>query len=242
MKRSLALFLALAALPLLAACTGYKSQEVSFRPPAAYGNMQFVSGAQVAAQAYAEEGAAKQAFGFNIRNAGLLPVQVVIDNRGLHPLTLVPEQTFLIDAGGNYWNLLDNRTAYQRVENSSEYSRIAKGAGRGSMLGAAGGAVVGAALGVLTGENVGTAATKGAAVGAAGGAVAGGVQGGTDEEAPRQISRDLATKALANQAVQPGTIGRGFLFVPGEAPSAQSLRIQVREQDTGLIHTLNLAL
>jgi len=226
----------------LGSCTSYKSQEVGFKPPAAYPNMQFVSGAQVASQSYADPAAAKQAFGFDIRDAGLLPIQVVIDNTGLHGLKVVPEQTFLIDAQGNYWNLLDSRTAYERVENSSEYARVAKGAGKGSVYGAAGGALVGAAIGILTGENVGTATVRGAAVGGAGGAVAGGANAGTSGEEGKQISRDLATKQLANQEVPPGSLGSGFLFFPGETPSAQSLRIQIRETDTGLVHTITLGL
>lgn len=233
--------LAFLLLPLIS-CTSYKSQEVPFRLPAAAANMQVVAGAQVAAEGFADEGEAKKLFGFNIRDAGLLPVQVIVDNQGSHGLTVVPEQTFLIDADGNMWNLLDRRTAYQRVEKSSEYARIGKGAGRGGMLGAAGGAVVGAALGILTGEDVGTAATKGAAVGGAGGAVIGGTQSATSPEAGREISRDLANKELENRTMQPGMLARGFLFFPGEAPSASGLRLQLKEEDTGKIHTVILSL
>lgn len=224
------------------ACTSYKSQEVGFRPPAAYDNVQMIAGAQIAAQSYADSSAAKQAFGFDIRSAGLLPVQVVIDNGGDSALDVVPEQTFLIDADGNLWNLLDSRTAYQRVEKSSEYARIAKGAGRGSLLGGAGGAAIGAAIGILTGENVASAAFKGAAVGGAGGAVIGGTQEGSSTDASRQIGRDLATKQLVNQAVQPGSLANGFLFFPGEAPSAAQLRLQVRETHSGKVHKLMIPL
>lgn len=226
----------------MAACTSYKSQEVSFRPPDAYGNMQLVAGAQVAAQSYADSVAAKQAFGFDIRQAGLLPVQVVIDNGGENALGVVPEQTFLIDGDGNLWSLLDSRTAYQRVEKSSEYARIAKGGGKGSLLGGAGGAAIGAAIGILTGENVASAAFKGAAVGAAGGLVVGGAQAGGSDDASRQIGRDLATKQLVNQAVQPGSLANGFLFFPGEAPSASQLRLQLREMQTGLVHKVMIPL
>jgi hypothetical protein len=223
-------------------CTSYKSQEVSFRPPAAYGNMQVVDGAEVAAQAYVDKGAAKQAFGFDIRSAGLLPVQVIIDNGSHASLAVVPEQTFLIDSEGNLWNLLDSRTAYQRVENSSEYARIAKGGGKGALLGGVGGAMLGAAIGILTGENVGTAALAGGALGGAGGAVVGGTQAGTSDEATRQISRDLASKQLVNQAVQPGDLAMGFLFFPGEATSAVQLRMQLKEEQNGRVHKVMLPL
>ena len=224
-------------LPALGACTPYRSQEVSFKPPSALANVQKVAGAEVAAQAYADPAVAKKAFGFNIRKAGLLPVQVIIDNRGTQGLTIVPDQTFLVDAKGNYWNLLDSRTAYERVEKSSEFATIAKGAGKGSVLGAAGGAIVGAAIGILSGR-FGESLGKGAAVGAAGGALVGGAGAASDEEAPRQISHDLATKELQNRSILPGSLGRGFLFFPGEAPSASRLRLQLQEVGTGRRHTL----
>ncbi|MEZ4600464.1 MAG: hypothetical protein R2940_11815 [Syntrophotaleaceae bacterium] len=227
---------------LASACTSYKAQEVPFRAPSAYGNMQAVAGAEVAAQAFSDNAAAKQAFGFDIRSAGLLPVQVVIDNGPGAALMVVPEQTFLIDAEGNLWNLLDSRTAYQRVESSSEYARIAKGGGRGALLGSAGGAVLGAAIGILTGENIGSAALAGGALGGAGGAVVGGTQAGTSTDASRQIARDLASKELVNQAVQPGDLATGFLFFPGEAASASQLRMQLKEEQTGRVHKVLLPL
>lgn len=240
MRRALALLLVLL-LPL-AGCSAYKSQEIGFKPPSAYAGMQVVNGAQVAAQSYADAGSAKAAFGFDIRGAGLLPVEVIIDNGGPASLVVVPEQTFLIDAEGNYWNLLDSRTAYQRVESSSEYATIGKGASKGAFLGAAGGAIVGAALGILTGDNVGNAIGKGAAVGAAGGAVIGGTDAGTSGETGRQISRDLANKQLDNKPIRSGVLGRGFLFYPGEAPSARQLRLQLKELETGKLHNVTMLL
>jgi hypothetical protein len=229
-------------LPLAVSCTSYKSQQVPFRPPSSYANMQTIAGAEIGAQAYVDKALAKEAFGFDIRSAGLLPVQVVIDNGPGAALMVVPDQTFLIDADGNLWNLLDSRTAYQRVEKSSEYARIAKGGGKGALLGGAGGAVLGAAIGILTGENVASSAFKGAAVGGAGGAVVGGTQAGTSDDAGRQIGRDLADKQLVNQAVQPDSLAMGFLFFPGEATSAVQLRLQLKEEQTGLVHKVLLPL
>ncbi len=222
----------------IGACTAYKSQEVPFKPPDSIANMQMAAGAKVAAVAYADPALASQAFGFSIRRSGLLPVQVVIDNTGQESLRIVPGQTFLIDDQGSYWNLLDRQTAYQRVEKSSEYARIAGGAGKRSILGAAGGAIVGAAVGILTGNNVGEALGKGAAVGAAGGAILGGGEEMVSDTAERRISQDLADKSLSNEFIEPGTLGRGFLFFPGEAPSASRLRLQLKQETTGTVHTL----
>lgn len=221
---------------LSVACTSYRSQEVPFRLPSAYQNMHLIAGAQVAAEAYNKQ-QARQAFGFNIHKTGIQPVQVIIDNQGSHALRIVPEQTFLMDAQGNLWNLLDSRTANERVTQSTEYARIAEDAGRGSLFGAAGGALVGAAIGVLTGENVGTATAKGVAVGGAGGAILGGAEEGASETSQRNIARDLGQKQLHNQAIAPAQLGRGFLFFPGEAGAASQLRLQIKDTDSGQIHT-----
>lgn len=224
----------------LAACTFYESREVAFRPPDQAANSQQVGGARVAAEQYADKAMAKEAFGFDIRGAGLLPVQVVIDNTGPQRFEMVPEQTFLVDAAGGYWNLLDRKTAYQRVESSSEYGSIVKGGAKSGMWGAAAGALAGAAIGILSGSNVGEAVGKGAALGAAGGAIYGGAKEGSSDEPGRQIARDLANKDLESRIIEPGNLSRGFLFFPGEAPSAGQLRLQLRDVTTGQLFNTTL--
>lgn len=84
-----------------ACATSYKAKPLPFRAPASYPNAIEVGGATVAAQAYADPQKAEEAFGFNIRGAGMLPVQVIFDNQGDHSLKIVPEQTFLQDEAGN---------------------------------------------------------------------------------------------------------------------------------------------
>jgi len=227
---------------LLIGCTGYQSREVAFRYPSAYANHQNVAGALVGAEGYADPAKAEKAFGFDIRKAGLLPVQVVIDNANGPKLQVDPQQTFLIDPDGGMWNLLDARTAAERVASSSEGGRVAKGAGRSGMYGAAGGALIGAAIGILTGDHVAESTLKGTAVGAAGGAVVGGSQALSGNQGTRQIARDLANKELENRSIEPGQLGRGFLFFPGEAPGAASLRLQLVNTATGDRYTLLLPL
>lgn len=225
---------------LLSACTVYKSREVAFKPPSQHAYFKVVAGAQVAAEQYAEPQKAKQAFGFDIRGAGLLPVQVVIENSGTNRLELVPEQTFLVDSKGNFWELLDRRTAYKRVESSSEFGAIVEGGSKKAFLGAAAGALVGLAIGVLDGGSIGNDIGRGAAVGAAGGAVLGGVQAGTSGDYGRQIARDLANKQLDNRVIEPGTLGHGFLFFPGESPDAYELRLRLKNSGNGEQFTVNL--
>jgi hypothetical protein len=52
--------------------------------------------------------------------------------------------------------------------------------------------------------------------------------------------RDLNRKSLENKAVNPDTLGYGFLFFPGEARSAKQLRLQLVETDTHKVHVLQL--
>ncbi|MDY6848359.1 MAG: hypothetical protein AB7F20_04175 [Geoalkalibacter sp.] len=241
-QKKISFLLVFAVLMLLFSCTTYKSQEVGFKVPSASPNMQVMAGAQVAAQAYLDKNAAQDAFGFDIVKAGIEPVQVVIDNQGGSSLRIVPEQTFLIDAQGVMWNVLDSRSAYERVEKSSEYSRVAGSAGRSGVFGAAGGALLGAAIGVLTGENVGTSAAKGAALGGAGGAVLGGAQELGDNDAGRRIARDLGNKELRNEVIDSGILGRGFLLFPAEADTPAQLRLQLKEVQSGRLHTATFSL
>jgi hypothetical protein len=109
-------------------CAGHKAQVVPFKMPGAYPNATQVAGATIAAKAYDNEAAAKEAFGWDIRGAGLYPVQVVFDNLGDHSLEIEPSQTFLIDGEDNLWSILDSSLAYDRVAQKSDMSRIGKGA------------------------------------------------------------------------------------------------------------------
>lgn len=228
---------------LLAGCTTYKSQFVSFRPPEAYANKQQVDGIAIGGEAYADTVAAEDAFGFDIRGAGLLPVQLVMNNQSGKTLEIVSGQTFLVDADGRYWQVVPNNTAIDRLESSTQLaSFFGKGAGKGALLGAAGGAILGAALGIVSGKSVGEALGKGAAIGAAGGAVIGGVKEGTSEEREYRITDDIRAKGLEGKAIPNENLANGFIFFPGEAKSAKELRIQLKERETGQLHAVSLKL
>jgi hypothetical protein len=227
-------------LSLLAACSTYKTQVVPFRPPEAYSNLQQFAGVQVAGEAFAESAAAEQAFGFDIRGAGLLPVQLVINNQGVNSLEIVTNQSFLVDRSGQYWPLVSNTLAIERLEKSTQLAAVAAGAGKGAAYGAAGGALIGAALGIVSGQNVGAALGKGAALGAAGGAVVGGAKEGTSPDRGQSITSDLRAKGLDGKTIPADHLASGFLFFPGEATSVSELRLQLRSRETGTIHKVNL--
>ncbi|BBO90359.1 lipoprotein [Desulfosarcina ovata subsp. ovata] len=201
-----------------------------------------VDGAQIGGRAYVERSEAQDAFGFDIRGAGMLPVQVVIDNQGSSALEINPGQTFLEDAEGNLWPILTDTFAYERATKYAQTNKIFKEGAYGGVLGAAAGAVVGAAVGIVTGDNVGEAIGKGAAVGAAAGSVIGGTKGAaSSSDARRAIINDLRDKSLENRSILPGNLAHGIIFFPGEATSAKQLRLQLRETDNGRLHTVFLS-
>jgi hypothetical protein len=228
---------------VLSGCTAYKSQYVSFRPPQGYVNYREVAGVSLGGEAYADNKSAEQAFGFDIKEAGLLPVLLVLDNKSGHNLEIVAGQSFLVDNAGNYWPVVPNNVAFDRLEESSQLAGyFGRGAGRGALLGAAAGGVLATALGIVSGRSVGSYLGKGVALGAAGGAIIGGSQQGSSREREYQISDDLREKGLEGRVIPDDYLANGFLFFPGEAMSARELRLQWRERETGQLQKVTLPL
>ncbi len=228
-----------AILIVIAGCARYERKIVPFKMPNAYTNATEVAGATIAAKAYNQE-EAKAAFGFDLVGSGVLPVQVIFDNRGKHPLEVVASRTYLVDIQDNLWSILDREMAYERIERESEYGEVLPEGAKSGLLAGAAGAVIGAAIGIVTGTNIGEAVGKGAAIGAAAGLTMGGARGLEDTRAPHHISDDLHNRSLDQRPVPPDDISHGFLFFPGEAKeqAAKELRLTIREVDTGVVYYL----
>ncbi|KAA0889718.1 glycine zipper family protein [Oryzomonas rubra] len=226
----------------LSACATYESRSVSFRPPQDYVNYQDVAGIRVGAEAFADKQQAEDAFGFNIRDAGLLPVQVVIDNKSGQGVEVVSGQTFLIDSSNRYWKLLSNREAVERVDKATQAGSITSGAGKGAAWGAATGALLGLAIGIVSGHDAGSALVKGGVLGGVGGAVIGGASKGDDREREYKIADDVREKGMEGKIMSAEALASGFIFFPGEAESVRELRLQVRFRESGTVRTLNLRL
>ncbi len=227
----------------LSACATYESRSVSFRPPQDYENYQDASGLIVGAESFADVKQAEDAFGFDIRAAGLLPVQVVIDNKSGQGVEVVAGQTFLIDGTNRYWKILTNREAIDRVQKATEGGGIAGGAGKGALLGASAGALLGLAIGIVSGRDVGSAVVKGGVLGGAGGAVIGGAnKAGDDRPREMKIAEDIREKGVEGKVMPAEALASGFIFFPGEVASAKELRLQVRFRGDGRLQTLNLRL
>jgi hypothetical protein len=221
-------------------CESYKQQVVPFKLPTAYSNVTSVADAQIAAQAYDDPKQAEEAFGFDIRGAGILPVKVVFDNTGKHSLEILTDQTFLVDSDNNLWPILDQNMAYNRISRKTELGKVAPEAAKSALLAGAAGAIIGAAVGIVTGRGIGEALGKGAAIGAAAGATIGGTRGLTDQDVQMQIREDLDTRSLKRRAIRPQQVAHGFIFFPGEAKNAREIRLFLRATDTGKTYLLNM--
>ncbi|MDD5723307.1 MAG: hypothetical protein PHY29_06155 [Syntrophales bacterium] len=222
----------------VAGCARYERKVVPFKMPDAYTNATEVAGATVAAKAYSRE-EAEAAFGFDVVGSGVLPVQVIFDNRGNHPLQVVASRTYLVDIQSNLWPILDQAVAYDRIEKKTELGEILPEGAQSGFLAGAAGAVIGAAIGIVTGTSIGEAAGKGAALGAAAGLALGASKGLADPEAPHQIGEDLRNRSLEDRPAPQNDISHGFIFFPGEAKEqAKELRLTIREVDTGVVHSL----
>jgi len=242
-KRYLLLWLIVLITFLVGCTTAYKAKPLPYKYPSTYPNAMHIAGVTIGSKAFVDGEEAQRAFGFDIRSAGMLPVQIAADNQGKKALSIVPNQTYLLDKEGNLWPVLSDKFAYERVTKYAQTKKIFKEGAYAGVMSAAAGAIIGAAIGIVTGDDVAAAAGKGAAVGAAAGATAGGLGGyESAEQARREVMQDFEDKNLQNKSLSPNSLSFGFIFFPGEAQSVQSLRLQLREEDTGKIFTLNFKL
>ena len=119
---------------ILSGCSTYKPTVTPFKLPEAYHNMQRVADTYIGARAWTDVEAARAAFGFNILGAGLLPVQVSFDNRGNQTLVIVPSQTYLINQTQEYFPILSDTQAYDRVAKGVSVKETVKGLTEGTLL------------------------------------------------------------------------------------------------------------
>ena len=213
---------------IMAGCTTYGERVAPVPLPAAQEGAVNIEGASVVARAFLDPRTAERAFGFNIRNAGLLPIQFVVDNQSGEPIAVEAQQTLLIDQQGNAWPLLSAARARERVSSTVSRGESIKAGAKSSLLTGLAGAVAGAAYGIVTGQDVGVSAGKGAAAGAAAGAIAGGAA--RYATVGQDVRRDLEQSSLQDRVIHNGELAHGYLFFPGnnEASSVQSLRLSLR--------------
>jgi hypothetical protein len=227
---------------ILNGCSTYRPGPVPIKSPDALHSVVEIQRLKIGAKIYLDKKEAKERFGFDIISAGIIPLEVVFDNKGGHQFDITADQTFLKDKDHNLWPLLDRQTAYERASRYSRTKEVFKEGAYHGFLGATAGAVIGAAIGVLSGQNVLESAGKGAAVGAAAGGTLGGAKGYSSRELSRRIGEDLRRKSLPGKIIKANAISYGFLFFPAEAKSPVELRLHLTDMDTGKIYIIEMPL
>ncbi|MDR1920661.1 MAG: hypothetical protein LBS31_02830 [Candidatus Adiutrix sp.] len=203
----------------------YEYKPIPVKDISAYHNNTSVLGAQVGAEAYWQTAALRRLFGFNLKEAGLIPVQVAVDNPGSRPLTIL-RGARVLDEGGDWWELLPEHVVYNRVNDYTSGGLDGERLFRRSFLYGLAGGVVGAAVGVVAGVNVAEAAGKGAAVGGALGAAS--EIAATDENrgSPEEVALDFSSRDLGGgRVVAAGAVESGFLYFPSEMKRPVRLRL-----------------
>jgi len=228
----------LIAMFILASCQSYHRQVIPFKMPQAYPNSIEVAGTTIAARLFEDSKEAESVYGFDILGSGILPIQIIFDNRGEHSIEVIPSQTFLVDINENIWPILESNLAYERIVKKTEYNKMLPNAGKAGLFTGVVGGIIGAAIGIAAGVNVGDAALTGAALGAAAGLAAGGTAGIFEKESQEKIREDLKNRTLENRAVLPHQLAYGFIFFPGESAKPKELRLNIKDVKTGTLYPL----
>ncbi|MDP6107898.1 MAG: glycine zipper family protein [Candidatus Brocadiia bacterium] len=224
-------------------CARYERKPLAFRMPSEHADSAELDGVVFGARVIDDRREAKEAFGFDIIKAGILPVQVVTANNGYAAFEIVAAQTFLVDTAGRHGDVLDQVVAHERISEKTGWGEVAPGAGKGALVGTSIGAVGGLAVGVLTDTHTGEAVLGGAAIGAAGGALVGGAKGlwWDRQRVDTDIMLDLHARSLANKRIEPGQLGHGLILYGTEAGRAAKLKLSARNTETWAVHMLELS-
>jgi len=153
--------------------------------------------------------ASTRVFGTDLAVAGILPVHLIVENKGPEEYEIDAAQIFAV-AGGTYFPAFNLTQAAQRVRESSIGTTVAGQAALGALAGAMAGAAIGAAAGSVTGN-----AGRGAAVGTALGSTTGGLSGAAEGASDRYTNRfrhELAVQDFGDRVIFGGDLHRGFLY------------------------------
>jgi hypothetical protein len=206
-----------------------------------YFNRVDFDGVSLAAEAYHDDQVIKERFGYNVKKAGVTPINFIAENDSDDTLIILPGPT-MRDAKGQVWDLLPQHVVVNRV---SEFTGSAGVSGRDGVSrtakGAVVGAVLGAALGIATGSNVGAAMGKGAAMGGAVGAGSA-IMGVGGKDRTGEVAADYSNLAALQNILEPGQSTHGLLYFPGEADRPTRLNLKVRIGHDGKTKTVVLPL
>jgi hypothetical protein len=178
-------------------------------------------------------------FGFDLKKAGVIPVQILVQNNGSAPVTVL-DGARIEDANGSIWEVLPSDVVYNRINSYTAGSLDGQQGVRRTVMWGLAGAIVGAAVGIAGGSNVGTAAATGAALGGGAGAATSVLGAGTTTDTSEDVVRDFSGRSLEHRTIAPGTEASGFLYFPAESAQPRRLSLGLSVGGTRQTADLNL--
>ncbi|MDR2302140.1 MAG: hypothetical protein LBF38_08895 [Deltaproteobacteria bacterium] len=226
--KSLPVMVLLAVMLATAACAPrYEFKPVPVRSLEGFENRVPFSGGLVAAHAIYDSKEVVKFFGFDIKKAGVIPVQLAVRNN-LPQGALVLSKANLLDAEGLLWEVLPSDVVVRRIDEHTSGGLSGDQGLRRTLLWGLAGGVLGAAIGVASGSSVAEAAGKGAAVGAAVGVTSSIAQAGTDTSDAGDIQRDFSTRNIDHATINAGETVNGLLYFPAEAAQPKRLNLSFK--------------
>jgi outer membrane lipoprotein SlyB len=215
--------LTLLAILFLSSCAQpLRSSVAPFRPPETLPNARQVGTLVIAADPIDTPQKSTRIFGTDLAAAGILPVHLIVSNKGTQEYEIDAAQIFGV-AGGEYFPAYNLDQASRRVRESSIGTTVATQAALGAIALGAAGAAVGAGIGHAAG-NAGAGAGAGAAVGATSGALGGAAAGSSDSYTNR-FRHELAVQDFGAKNIYGGDLYRGFIYFQAQPYTA--IRVKV---------------
>ena len=209
---------------LLAGCaTPLRTSVAPFRPPESLPNAKRAWDLIIAADVLDTAEKSARVFGTDLAAADILPVHLIVSNKGAQEFEVDAAQIFGI-AAGEYYPAFNLSQAAQRVRESSIGTTVAAQAAVGALAMAAAGAAVGAGIGHAAGGNAGLGAATGAAVGGGTGALGGAAAGASDRYTHR-FRYELAIQDFGARNIYSGDMYQGFIYFQRQPYTA--IRVKV---------------
>lgn len=213
----------LVAVLLLGACAApLRTSVAPFRPPEQLSNSETVWQLVIAADVLDAPEKSSRVFGTDLATADILPIQLVVKNKGSQEYEIDAAQVFGV-AGGEYYPAFNLNQAAKRVRESSIGTTVVTQAAIGALTGAAAGAAIGAAVGGAAGDT-GRGAASGAAIGGAVGGTSGAAAGASDSYT-QQFRHELAAQDFGDRVIFRGDLQQGFIYLQRQPYTA--LRVKV---------------
>jgi hypothetical protein len=213
-------------LAVTACAPRYEFKAIPMRPIDNYANSTRFQDGRAGAMAFFESRDVTKVFGFDLKRAGVIPVQVTLQNDAQDGGLTLASATIL-DSDSLLWTVLPSDVVYQRIDEHTSGGLSGEQGVRRSLLWGLAGGIIGAAVGVATGSSVAEGAGKGAAVGVALGTVSS-IGQNSVSGSEGDIVRDFSSRSLDHATVAAGESANGMLYFPAEASRPVSLNLTMR--------------